>query len=403
MTTRYLRNPGAQRYTADRVPTRDPLALHRKLTGYAPTPLHDAPAVADVLGVGQVWIKDESSRLGLPAFKALGASWASYRALEEHLGAPIGEWSTVDELAGRLANLRPLTLAAATDGNHGRAVARMARLLGFDAHIFVPDDMVPARIAAIEGEGATITVVDGTYDDAVARSAQEAGEDCLVISDTSWPGYERVPAWVIDGYSSIMWEVDDELARLGRPQPDVVTVQIGVGAFASAVTRHYRRPALDDRPHLVGVEPTRAACVLASMEASEVVSIAGPHDSIMAGLNCGTPSLIAWPSVSQGIDVFVAVDDERAREAMRLLARAGIVSGESGAAGLAGLLELVASPDTADVRELLGLGSSTNVLVISTEGATDPTAYRAIVGRNAEDVASDDPRHPADASETHRS
>ncbi len=396
MTTRYLWNPGAQHYTADRAPTRDPLALHRKLTGYAPTPLRDAPTVADALGVGQVWVKDESSRLGLPAFKALGASWASYRALEEHRGAPIGEWSTVDELAGQVANLRPLTLAAATDGNHGRAVARMARLLGFDAHIFVPDDMVPARIAAIESEGATVTVVDGTYDDAVACSAREAGEDCLVISDTSWPGYERVPAWVIDGYSSITWEVDDELARLGRPQPDVVTVQIGVGAFASAVTRHYRRPALEDRPHLVGVEPTRAACVLASMEAGEVVSIAGPHDSIMSGLNCGTPSLIAWPSVSQGIDVFVAVDDERARGAMRLLARAGIVSGEAGAAGLAGLLELAASPDTADVRELLGLGSSTNVLVISTEGATDPTAYRAIVGRSAEDVAADDPRHPAD-------
>jgi diaminopropionate ammonia-lyase len=262
VTTRFLRNPGAVRFVTDEAPSRAPLELHRKLTGYAPTPLVEAPAVARELAVGQVWVKDESSRLGLPAFKTLGASWASYRAIEERLGEPIGQWADLDELAGRLVTLRPLTLCAATDGNHGRAVARMASLLGFSSRIFVPDDMVRARIEAIESEGATVTVVGGTYDDAVARSAQEASDRCLVISDTSWPGYERVPAWVIDGYSSIVWEVDDELERRGLPQPDVVAVQIGVGALASAVTRHYRRPELDDRPRLLGVEPTSAACVL---------------------------------------------------------------------------------------------------------------------------------------------
>jgi diaminopropionate ammonia-lyase len=276
-----------------------------------------------------------------------------------------------------------LTLAAATDGNHGRAVARMARLLGFDAHIFVPAGTVMPRIEAIESEGATVTVVDGGYDDAIARSAQEAGERCLVISDTSWPGYEQVPRWVIDGYSTIAWEVDDELARRGEPQPDVVAVQMGVGALAGALTRHYRRPGLDHRPRLLGVEPTKAACVLASMEAGRIVTIPGPQDSIMAGLNCGTPSLIAWPTVSGGIDVFVAVPDERAREAMRTLAQAGVVSGESGAAGLAGLLEVVGSPDAGPARELLGLGPSSRVLVYSTEGATDPDAYLEIVGRPA--------------------
>lgn len=396
MTTRYLLNPDGIDFTTDEPPTRAPLDFHHKLTGYEPTPLVEAPAVASRLGVGQVWVKDESSRLGLPAFKTLGASWASYRALEEHVGEPISEWSTVDELAERLADVRPMTLCAATDGNHGRAVARMARNLGFDAKIFVPGDMVQARIDAIESEGATVTVVDGTYDDAVARSAQEASDECLVISDTSWPGYERVPADVINGYSSIVWEVDDELARRGVGQPDVVAAQMGVGAFASAITRHYRRPDLDDRPRLVGVEPTRAACVLASMEAGDVVSIPGPHDSIMSGLNCGTPSLIAWPSVSQGIDVFVAVSDERAKDAMRLLAEDNVVSGESGAAGLAGLLEIVESPDIDDARDLLGLGPSSTVLVFSTEGATDPGAYRDIVGRDAEEVAAQEPRQDAD-------
>lgn len=391
MTTRFLLNPDAAGFVADESPSRAPLELHRKLTGYAPTPLVQAPAVARELGVGEVWVKDESSRLGLPAFKTLGASWASYRAIEDRLGRAIGEWSTLDELAERLAVLRPLTLCAATDGNHGRAVARMARLLGFSSVIFVPKGTAQARIEAIESEGAAVTVVDGTYDDAVARSAEEASAQCLVISDTSWPGYTQVPEWVIEGYSTIVWEADDELERRGVPQPDVVPVQMGVGALAGAVTRHYRRPGLEDRPRLLGVEPTRAACVLASMEAEEIVTIPGPHDSIMAGLNCGTPSLIAWPTVSRGIDVYVAVPDERAQEAMRLLARAGVVSGESGAAGLAGLLEVVRSPDTAPARELLALEPSSRVLVLSTEGATDPGAYLEIVGREPSAVASSEP------------
>jgi diaminopropionate ammonia-lyase len=389
MTTRWFLNADATRFTADTGPSRAPLELHRKLPGYDPTPLLPAPVVAERLGIAEVWVKDESSRLGLPAFKTLGASWASFRAVEDRLGEEIGPWRDPSELSERLAKLQPMSLAAATDGNHGRAVAKMARLLGFGAHIFVPAGTVEPRIAAIEREGATVTVVDGTYDDAVARSAEEAGDDCLVISDTSWPGYEDVPRWVIDGYSTVLWEVDDELSRRGLAQPDVVAVQIGVGALAASVVRHYRRPELElaDRPRLLGVEPTVAACVLASMEAGGIVTIPGPQDSIMAGLNCGTPSLIAWPLVSNGIDVFVAAPDERAREGMRLLAEAGIVSGESGAAGLAGLLELSSDDSAAPALELLGLGPSSRLLLLSTEGATDPEAYLEIVGRPPEAVA----------------
>src|SRR6185437_13836038 len=157
----------------------------------------------------------------------------------EYLEATLEEISTFDELRERVASARPLTLVAATDGNHGRAVAHIAAMLGLQARIYVPADMVPARIAAIEGEGATVTVIDGGYDEAVARSAQDAGERRLVISDTSWPGYERVPAWVIEGYSTIFAEIDEALARAGRPQPDVVVVPIGVGALAAAAVRHY--------------------------------------------------------------------------------------------------------------------------------------------------------------------
>ncbi|HEV7127794.1 MAG TPA: pyridoxal-phosphate dependent enzyme, partial [Ktedonobacterales bacterium] len=182
---------------------REPLAFHRRLAGYAPTPLVDAPTLAARLGIARLWIKDESSRLGLPAFKLLGASWATYRALMARLDAAPAPWATQDELCERVRPLLPLTLTTATDGNHGRAVAHMAALLGLDAQIFVPAGTAAARIAAIQSEGATVTVVDGTYDDAVAQAARQASERCLVISDTSWPGYEAVPHWVIEGYSTI--------------------------------------------------------------------------------------------------------------------------------------------------------------------------------------------------------
>ena len=229
-------------------------------------------------------------------------------------------------------------------------------------------------------KGRRVVVVDGTYDDAVARAAEDASERCLVISDTSWPGYEEVPRWVMEGYSTILWEVDDELRKHGERDPDLVAVQVGVGALAAAVVQHYRQPDRDPQPRLLSVEPLRAACLLASMEAGEIVSVPGPHDSIMAGLNCGRPSIIAWPIVSAGIDAFVAISDERAREAMRALARAGVVAGETGAAGLAGIIELLTGPENAEHRAKLGVNESTRVLLFVTEGATDPQAYREIVG-----------------------
>jgi diaminopropionate ammonia-lyase len=346
-----------------------PRAFHASIAGYRPTPLRVAPNAARELGVGEVLVKDESERLGLSSFKVLGASWAVHRTLVEHLGATLEEIPTFDELRERLGPARPLTLAAATDGNHGRAVAHVAALLGLEARIYVPADMVPARIAAIEDEGATVTVIDGGYDDAVARSAQDAGERCLVISDTSWPGYERVPAWVIEGYSTIFAEIDEALDRDGRAQPDLVVVPIGVGALAAAAVRHYwslKTP----RPRLAGVEPTSAACVLESVAAGRIVTLGHPQTSIMAGLNCATPSLIAWPLVSRGIDLFLAVPDEFIAGATRVLAADGLVVGECGAAGLAALTALSAETH---------LGPESRVLLLSTEGATDPDAYRRLV------------------------
>ena len=375
-----LLNPAARPAATMAPPPRTPLGLHRRLPSYAVTPLHDAPILAKANGVGRVWVKDESSRLGLPAFKMLGASWASYRAVAERLGQDPEPWSSLEELHDRLRPLRPLTLAAATDGNHGRAVARMAALLGFDADVYVPHGTATARIDAIEGEGARVTVVDGDYDAAVAAAATTAEARCLVIQDVAWPGYEQVPAWVVEGYGTIFWEVDDQFATRGEEGPDVVMVPVGVGGLAAAAVRHWRRRGLGRPPRLIGVEPLAAACVLHSLQAGRIVTVPGPHHSIMAGLNCGTPSLVAWPSLRTGLDAVVAVGDERARQAMRDLAAAGIVAGETGAASLAGLAELTGGPEAGRLRDALGLAADARVLLLCTEGATDPQAYRQIVG-----------------------
>ncbi len=369
----------ARRFRLDEPPTPEPLRFHERLPGYEPSPLLSAPGIAAALGVARVLVKDESSRFGLPSFKILGASWAVYRAVLEKLGDPLPAWETFDQLGELLAPIKPLSLAAATDGNHGRAVARMAALLGLGADILVPEGTSDARIAAIASEGARVTVVDGDYDETIRRSAAEASDDCLVISDTSWPGYDRVPRWIIEGYGTVMREVQGALDATGD-RIDLAAAQIGVGAFACAVVQHLRSPDAVGHTAIVGVEPLDADCALESARAGTVVSVPGPHRSIMVGLNCGTPSLIAWPVLSRGIDVFVAIEDERAREAMRLLAKEGIVSGESGASGLGGLLEVLTGPSAEDARRSLGVDGGSTVLVVSTEGATDPQAYRQIVG-----------------------
>lgn len=366
-----LWNPGRSTPPPEPTGGPSPRAFHRRLPGYEPTPLVDAPSLAADLGVGRVWIKDEAWRLGLPAFKMLGASWASYRLLVATLGHE-PEWETLDDLSAALEPIKPLTLVAATDGNHGRAVARTAKLLGLGAEILVPVGTATARIEAIESEGASVTVVDGTYDDAIAASAALATDDHLVVSDTSWPGYAEVPAWVIDGYTTIFDEVDEQLAAAGSAPLDVVVVQMGVGALTAAVMTHYRA-ADGSGPLSVVVEPDTAACGLRSAEAGELVDVPGPHESIMAGLNCGRASELAWPRVVAGTDVFVAVDDAAAERAMRDLAALGIVAGETGGSGLAGLRALVeAEPGR--------LPADATVLVLNTEGPTDPSGYERIVG-----------------------
>ncbi len=377
---RFLLNPYRNSSQDTYSPLTEPSELHRLLPAYAPTPLRDAPLTAKRLGVGRVSVKDESSRFGMPAFKILGASYAVYRALNRYLGREENRvWESLAAWRTALSPFRPLRLATATDGNHGRAVARMARLLGLEARIFVPTGAAPTRLEAIAGEGAEVVMVDGSYDEAVGLAAEEANERCLVISDTAWEGYTDVPQWVIDGYSTMFNEIDFAITEQGLPSPNVMAVQIGVGALAAAMVRHYRQRGQTSAPVIVGVEPTDAACVLESVEAGQILSLEGAQHSIMAGLNCGTPSPIAWGPMVTGIDAYVAVDDEWAMEAMRTLAEDGIVSGESGAAALAGLLAIREDAMFEAVRETIPFHPKSHLLVISTEGATDPVAYQRIL------------------------
>ena len=361
--------------------TRAPAVAHASLPGYAPTPLRSCPGLAARLGVGTVLVKDESLRLGLPSFKILGASWASLTTvrdawLPEHKG-PL----TPQLLRRGLGSTEGRGLVAATDGNHGRGVARMAGLLGLSATILVPAGTAQARIDAIASEGAEVRVVDGTYDDAVAASAALADHDHLVISDTSWPGYEAPPRAVVEGYSTMFFEIDDAVAERGLPSPDLVVLQAGVGSFAAAGLRHYR--GAPGGPRALVVEPTSAGCLMASARAGDLTLVPGPHDSTMAGLNCGLPSELVWPVVLAGTDLFVCIDDSYAEQAMQALAEEGIVAGESGAAGVGGLLAL-REQGTAEDVDAAGLRPEACVLLVNTEGATDPVNYRRVVGRAAD-------------------
>jgi diaminopropionate ammonia-lyase len=314
-------------------------AFHSGLPGYAPTPLRELPGLADELGVGRVFVKDETSRLGLPSFKILGASWAVHKAL-----TPGGK----------------VRLVTATDGNHGRAVARTARLLGLSALVFVPDCLHPAAVAAIEGEGAEVRSIDGSYDEAVRIAATAGG---LLIQDTAWPGYEQIPGWIVEGYSTLFREIDAQLDAAGSGPAGLVAVPVGVGSLAQAAVTHYRSNGKS--PALLSVEPTAAACLLESLRAGEIRTIV-TEETLMTGLTCGTPSGGAWPHLAEGVDAAVAVTDAEAVRAVRDLAALDVDCGPCGAAALAGTRAALSDDHR---RSQLGVGPADTVVLLCTEGS----------------------------------
>jgi diaminopropionate ammonia-lyase len=353
--------------------------------GYAPTPLRDLPAIARAAGVGAVRLKDEATRFGLGSFKALGGAYAVANLLCDELARRgIAPGATAADLtAGTYAAAtRTITVTCATDGNHGRSVAWGAQRFGARAVIFVHETVSQQRVDAIAAFGAEVRRVPGTYDDAVRAAGHAAAENgWFVVSDTSWPGYTDVPREVMQGYRLMADEALDQWE--GEP-PTHAFVQGGVGGAAAAVSVQLRA-RLTPPPALVVAEPDRAACLLASAELGTLTAIPGDLDTLMAGLACGEPSLLAWQELERAAWAFMAVPDEAAVACMRLLADQGIVAGESGVAGLAAFLLAAADPVA---RETLGLGPDSRVLLFSTEGATDPALYAALVGRSAESVGS---------------
>jgi len=376
-------------------------AFHGSLPGYAPTPLTEVPALAAELGTGRVFVKDESDRLGLPAFKVLGASWAVRQLLaggpdgtgggRSGGGRPGGVPGGQDTLAvlRSLAAGRPgLAFVTATDGNHGRAVARMARLAGVPAHVFVPAVIQPPVIAAIESEGAQVTQAGREYDETVAAAAAWARghPGAELIQDTAWPDYQQMPAWIAEGYSTLFGETDTQLAAAGAAPPALVVVPVGVGSLAQAAVAHYRaadtppgEPAADPgrRTALLAVEPDTAACLLASLQAGTPVSVPTAA-TIMAGLNCGTVSAAAWPYLRAGLDAAVAVSDAAARQAVADLTAAGICAGPSGAASLAGARAVLTGPGSASRRGIVAAGPDPVVVLLNTEANTASATNAAI-------------------------
>jgi diaminopropionate ammonia-lyase len=343
------------------------------MPGYRRTPLVDVPEVAEELRLGRVLVKDESSRLGLPSFKILGASWAVCRAVAA-LDASAAVPQTLKELRSLRSHLGRLTLVTATDGNHGRAVARMARLIECDAHVFLPEDAGRAAAAAIEQEGATVTVVADSYDETVRRAARSAGDaHAVLVQDTSWPGYERIPQWIVDGYSTLFREVHAQAAALGSPPVGMITVPSGVGSLAQAAVAAARSsPDARSPAALLAVEPHSAACVTASLREGRPVTVRTGRTS-MAGLNCGTPSSIAWPFLLHGLDAAITVSEDQVELAARELQLGGVSSGPCGAASLAGLRAALLDVGGDRRRRQLGLNSSSTVVLLNTEGASDGT------------------------------
>lgn len=354
----------------------------------AQTPLVSLKGLAQASGVARIDVKDESKRLGLGSFKALGGAYALSRLLLDEAGRRLGRTLGFADLATPevRAIAATMTFACATDGNHGRSVAQGAGLVGARSVIFVHATVSDARVAAIARYGAEIVRVNGSYDDSVREAARVAEEKgWTIVSDTSWPGYETIPGLVMQGYTAIVREA----LRVMAEPPTHVFVQAGVGGIAAAVAGHFSALMGERAPLFTVVEPARAACVYESARAGRKVVVEPGEATVMAMLDCYEVSDVAWRVLQRAADAFMIVDEEDAVSTMRRLADpedgdAAIVSGESGGVGLAGFLKLAADPEA---RARLKITAQSRIFVVNTEGATDPEKYREIVGRTAEAVA----------------
>jgi len=362
-------------------------------SGYRDTPLRDLPALAKQAGLGCLRLKDEAGRFGLGSFKVLGGAYAVAALLSAELArrgiSPAPRSADLEDGRHR-AVTETLVVACATDGNHGRAVAWGARRFHCRAVIFVHETVSPGRVDAIARHGAEVRRVPGNYDDAVREAARQAeANGWLVVSDTSWSSYTEVPRLIMQGYRMMADEAADQWQG---EAPTHVFIQAGVGGVAAAVAAQIKA-RFAPAPALIVVEPDQAACLFASAERGAPVAIPGSLDTLMAGLACGEPSMVAWQDLDHAATAFMAIPDAAAVACMRLLATHGIVGGESGIAGLAGALLAVADPAS---FETLGMNAASRVLVFNTEGATDPALCERLVGIPADRVGTGGSDEPAE-------
>jgi diaminopropionate ammonia-lyase len=366
---------------------RDVETFHRQLPGYQPTHLQRCIGLAHRWGVRDIFIKDESTRFNLKAFKVLGASYAVARLMCQKLRKDLGEVD-FNYLVSYQARRRigQITLTMATDGNHGRGVAWAAQQLRQQAVIYMPKGAARARVENIRSHGATVIVTDLNYDDAVRLSCRKAEENgWYVIQDTAWEGYTEIPLWIMQGYMTMCVEAVNQMVESGT-RPTHVFVQVGVGALAGAVIGYLLNRFKEDPPTFITMEPNNAACIFASAAAGDDLphAVTGDLQTAMAGLACGEPNPIGWAILRDFVSCYVSCGDFVAANGIRILANpldgdTRVEAGESGAVGI-GLLELLCTgQEFAELKKELAIGIDSTVLFFNTEGATDPENYREII------------------------
>ena len=358
--------------------------FHKSFPMYAPTPLATLPETAKALGIGNIYVKNESFRFGLNAFKVLGGSYAIGNYLAGRLGRTLSETSydvlTAPETRKQLGDI---TFITATDGNHGRGVAWTANTLGQKSVVHMPKGSVAERLNNILLAGAEADIIDGNYDDAVRLSRKEAQENgWVIVQDTSWEGYEQIPAWIMQGYCTMGLEAYEQLPQ----KPTHIFLQAGVGSMAGTIAALFASIYGEDRPKVIIVEPNNADCFYRTAAANDGKThiVTGEMKTIMAGLACGEPCGLAWDILKDYADYFIAFPDWAAAKGMRILgnpmgADDRVISGESGASAFGCMAAILTEPELAELKQELGLTETSRVLFFSTEGDTDRENYRKIV------------------------
>ena len=363
--------------------------FHKSFPQYSVTPLQKLSALASYLGVNGIYCKDESYRFGLNAFKVLGGSYAMGRYIAKELGRDISQLPynvlSSDKLKEEFGQA---TFFTATDGNHGRGVAWAAKRLGQKAVVRMPKGTTKTRFDNIAKEGAEVTIEEVNYDDCVRMAAAEAAktEHGIIVQDTAWAGYEEIPSWIMQGYGTLVLEADKQLKENGIDRPTHVFVQAGVGSLAGAVVGYFAHKYKENPPVMVVCEASAADCLYRSAVQADgnLVNVTGDLQTIMAGLACGEGNTIGWDILKNHVTVFASCPDWMSAKATRIYANPlendpHIISGESGSVPLGLAYTALHDEDAKDLKEALKLDENSNILVISTEGDTDPVRYREIV------------------------